>query len=49
VAELIAFCLALPPDTMCEGLVIAPFQTRARKRPPAKPDGAPQALEGSTP
>jgi NAD(P)-dependent dehydrogenase (short-subunit alcohol dehydrogenase family) len=32
VAELIAFCLALPPDTICENLVIAPFRTRVSKR-----------------
>jgi NAD(P)-dependent dehydrogenase (short-subunit alcohol dehydrogenase family) len=32
VAELIAFCLALPPDTICDNLVIAPFRTRVGRR-----------------
>lgn len=35
VAELIAFCLALPPDTVCENLVISPFRTRVGRRPGA--------------
>lgn len=35
VAELIAFCLALPADTICENLVIAPFRTRVGRRAPA--------------
>lgn len=48
IGELIAFCLALPADTICEGLIIAPFQTRSRKRP-AKPEGTSQALEGAAP
>ncbi len=32
VAELIAFCLALPTDAVCENLVISPFRTRVRRR-----------------
>jgi NAD(P)-dependent dehydrogenase (short-subunit alcohol dehydrogenase family) len=32
VAELILFCLSLPPDTVCENLVISPFRTRIGKR-----------------
>jgi NAD(P)-dependent dehydrogenase (short-subunit alcohol dehydrogenase family) len=32
VAELIGFCLALPPDTICENLVIAPFRSRVGRR-----------------
>lgn len=32
VAELIVFCLALPPDAVCENLVISPFRTRVRRR-----------------
>ncbi|WP_010581733.1 SDR family oxidoreductase [Schlesneria paludicola] len=32
VAQMILFCLSLPPDTICENLVISPFRSRLGKR-----------------
>lgn len=32
VAEVIAFCLSMPPDMVCENLVINPFRTRVGRR-----------------